>query len=461
MEQPLNKTGFHHALRVQEDICTGCSHCLRVCPTDAVRIRHGKSHINENKCIDCGECYRACPVSAVHVEQDDLQGMFKFRYRVALIPSVFLSQFPDSCTREMVYGALYEIGFTGVYEIERMAPLLIRAQQEWLASQPEKGVSISAFCPAIVRLIQVRFPGLTKQLMLVKPPVDAAAWYCRQSLLDQGAREEEIGLFYFTPCAAKIAAVKSPVGESFSLINGVANLNAIYNKVLLHLNNKQNLQIPAGVEDPLMQEGIRWALTQGEAMHHRGRALAIDGIQNVIEFLEKLENDDAGEIDFLELRACDQGCPGGILVSGNRFLITERMLEKSRQSVTGSNSDQRESIPANIKDHLQLASIHPRPSLALDTDMGKAMKKLEKVRKLMCYLPGFDCAACGAPSCQALAEDTVRAEANISDCVFIQRIMEKHHKLSPEHSMNIIGKIWGKDRLEKNCNKIGANNENF
>ncbi|MFN8206257.1 MAG: [Fe-Fe] hydrogenase large subunit C-terminal domain-containing protein [Bacteroidales bacterium] len=461
MEQRINKTEFHHALRVQEDICTGCSHCLRVCPTDAVRIRNGKSHISENKCIDCGECYRACPVSAIHVEQDDLQGMFGFRYRVALIPSVFLSQFPDSCTREMVFGALMDMGFTGVFEIEKMAPLLIHAQQEWLAGQPEKGVSISAFCPAIVRLIQVRFPGLTNHLMLVKPPVDAAAWYCRQSLLDQGAREEEIGLFYFTPCAAKIAAVKSPVGESFSLINGVANLNAIYNKVLTHLNNKQNLQIANKVDVPLGPDGIRWALTQGEARHHRGRSLAIDGIQNVIEFLEKLENDDAGEIDFLELRACDQGCPGGILVSGNRFLITERMLGKSNQAMTDCHHATTEGFPEGIKDHLSLASIHPRPSLMLDTDMSRAMKKLEKVRNLMCYLPGFDCAACGAPSCQALAEDTVRGEANISDCVFIQRIMEKHHKLSPEHSLNIIEKIWGKDRLEKNCNKIGANNENF
>src|SRR5512133_2406312 len=212
LEQVLNKSVFHHALRVQEKACTGCSHCLRVCPTDAVRIRNGKAKIKGNKCIDCGECYRACPSSAIHVEHDDLKKIFEYRYRIALIPASFLGQFPVSFSREIILGALNELGFTGVYEIEKCAPMLIQAQDKWIMGHKGQGVSISAFCPAIVRLIQVRFPMLTENLMLVKPPIDIAAVYCRQMMIDQGASPEEIGLFYFTPCAAKIAAVKSPVG---------------------------------------------------------------------------------------------------------------------------------------------------------------------------------------------------------------------------------------------------------
>ncbi|MCF6240922.1 MAG: ferredoxin, partial [Bacteroidales bacterium] len=59
----------------------------------------------------------------------------------------------------------------------------------------------------------------------------------------------------------------------------------------------------------------------------------------------------------------------------------------------------------------------------------------------------------------SLAEDIFLKKSNLSNCIFIQRNMEKNYKLSPEHSIRIIEKIWGNKRLEKNCNKKGAENE--
>ena len=73
--------------------------------------------------------------------------------------------------------------------------------------------------------------------------------------------------------------------------------------------------------------------------------------------------------------------------------------------------------------------------------------------------PGIDCGACGSPNCQALAEDIVRHEAQFSDCVFMQRNMEKHGKLDKEHALRLIEKTWGKDRLNKDCYKKGAKYE--
>ena len=43
-----------------------------------------------------------------------------------------------------------------------------------------------------------------------------------------------------------------------------------------------------------------------------------DEIHNVIDILEKIENDELTDIDFLELRACDHSCAGGALVVNNR-----------------------------------------------------------------------------------------------------------------------------------------------
>jgi uncharacterized Fe-S cluster-containing protein len=59
-----------------------------------------------------------------------------------------------------------------------------------------------------------------------------------------------------------------------------------------------------------------------------------------------------------------------------------------------------------------------RPGLRLDPDMAKAMVKLSEIEKLRQRLPGIDCALCGAPTCDALAEDVVlgRNGCAISDC---------------------------------------------
>jgi Na+-translocating ferredoxin:NAD+ oxidoreductase RNF subunit RnfB len=97
--------------------------------------------------------------------------------------------------------------------------------------------------------------------------------------------------------------------------------------------------------------------------------------------------------------------------------------------------------------------------LKLDDDMIEAIKKMEKVRNIMCFLPGIDCGGCGSPTCEALAKDIIRKKADISDCVFIQKKMQVTKKLSPEHSVRIVDKIWGQDRLEKDCSKKGAKDE--
>ncbi len=451
---------FYHALSVLEEVCIGCSRCMRVCPTEAIRVKDGKARINANKCVDCGECYKVCPVSAIVVKQDDLDQIFNYKRKVALIPAVFTAQFPENINRDLIYAALKEIGFTDIYEVENAVATIIRANQELNAeSRQDNPAFISAFCPAVVRLIQVKFPDLVDKIIPVKPPVDIAALQVKKLLQKEGVQGIDIGLFYFTPCAAKIAAVKTPVGDDATRVNGVINMDLMYNKVLRILKH-------SGTEDNLNQtefkgcHGAEWSLTKGESSYFEGRCLSIDGINNVIEFLEKVEDGDMNQIDYLELRACDESCAGGILVSENRFLTTERLREK----VKAQKEKEIRSITEDEKyfaEHARLKPIKPRSIDPLDEDIAVAMEKMKKIRKILCFLPGFDCGACGAPGCQALAEDIVNNEANLSHCIFMQKVMEKNKKLSPEHSLNIIEKIWGKDRLDKNCNKKGAGDDSF
>jgi iron only hydrogenase large subunit-like protein len=431
---------------------------MDVCPTEAIRIKDGCALILKKRCVDCGECLKACPVDAIYVEQDDLEKIFEYEYRVALVPAVFIGQFPTQITEEEIFKEMKELGFTHIFQAEFMVEEINTLLNEQINRNNEKPL-ISTFCPAVVRLIQVKFPSLIDNMASVKPPVDASAAFYKKMLMMQGVNEDQIGIYYITPCAAKIAAIKGFGQNSNEVINGVINMSFISNKIYHKIKNRTNtLEDTLPVVEHLSAKGVQWSLTHGEADHMQGRSLAVDEIHNVIEFLEMLENDDIPQVDFLELRACDQGCAGGALLQGNRFLTVERMKIRAKQL------EDENSVLKEYKDILQdkdlfITKIDPLPAMALDQDFSEALKKMERIRNLMCYLPGIDCGACGSPSCQSLAEDVVQRKANLSNCVFMQRTMERNRKLSSEHATRIIEKTWGKDRLGKDCSKKGAKNE--
>jgi len=408
----VEKPYFHHALKISEANCIGCTHCINVCPTEAIRVKNGKAALFENRCIDCGECFRVCPVNAIYIEHDDFNKIFDYKYRIALVPAVLSGQFPENISTTEIYSVLFEIGFTNVIEIEHTVDILLESIEEYKSQNHTLKPLISTFCPSVVRLIQVKFPALVDNLIPLKSPLDISALYHKKILIELGVDENEIGIFYITPCAAKIAAVKSPVGEDKSVITGVINLDFIYNKIYKQLKQRDKQQCAIPNVEKLKGKNILWSLTNGEKDNARGRALAIDEIHNVIDFLEKLESDEVSDIDFLELRACDESCAGGVLTSCNRFLTVERL--KNRAKELGNNTENISNIAIQIKEmsdylksNMKVSKIMPRSMLKLDEDMTEAIKKMNKLREVLSYLPKTDCGMCGAPTCQTLAEDIV------------------------------------------------------
>jgi iron only hydrogenase large subunit-like protein len=297
---------------------------MQVCPTEAIRIKSGKASIANNRCVDCGECYSACPQNAIYVEQDAFKSISNWKYRVALVPAVLIGQFPNEIKTREIYDAILELGFTHVYEVEQTVDFLAEQINNEIEVTNYELPLISSFCPSVIRLIQVKFPSLIPQIIHLKTPVDLAALDIKHQLQSEGIHPDEAGIFYITPCAAKIAAIKSPVGEEKSVVDGAINMNSMYNKVYKIIKSKNYTDL-SEAKSKLSDKGVKWSLTHGESSMIKGRSLAIDGINNVIEFLEMLENEEMKTIDFLELRACDQSCAGGILASSNRFLSTERL----------------------------------------------------------------------------------------------------------------------------------------
>ena len=449
MEQKNNG----HALEINADVCVGCSHCMRVCPTEALRVVGGKAMMFSDWCVDCGECFRVCPSRAIRIADDDINQIFQYKYRILLIPTVFLGQFPNKISLEEINDFLCEMGFTEVCAVEQSADLLQSALNEYIAAHPKP--VISSFCPAVIRLIQVRFPVLVDHIMQLIPPLEITAQYYKRSFEQKGIPPEELGIFYVTPCAAKIAAIKATIGGYTSPINGVINMDHLYNKVYLAYKNKKiklNTDSAPKTNSALSANGIYWPMTGGEAAHINGRALAIDGIANVIEFLEKLENDEIKGVDFLELRACDESCAGGILTHGNRFLAVERLKE------IAASAPKRHELTKDYQKicsaHIPMQPVEPRSMVKYDLNIKIALEKMGEAQKLKGLLPGIDCGACGAPSCEALAEDVVCRGASINSCIFMRTRFEKKNMISLETGMEIMEQIWGKERFSDKTDDI-------
>jgi len=414
---------------------------MKACPTQAIRVRDGLAEIFEERCVDCGECNKACPTSAIIVEQDDFEEIFKYRARVALLPSVLIGQFPSAISTEEIFGSLKKLGFTHIFETDSVVDLVQEGYDRFIDNFEGEKPVISTFCPAIVRLIQVRFPSMVSSLIRVKAPSEIAAIHYKERLVGEGFKSEEIGLFYVTPCAAKIASVKSPVGEAASAFNGVINMEFLYNKMLHLILNKEVEAEPLDTEK-LTPKGILWTLTRGESRHQKGRSLAVDGISNVTQFLERLEESEESNFDFLELRACDESCAGGVLISGNRFLTVERLYGRAKR-LSESDEERKELYNPALFD---VDPIPERSMMVLDSDRRQAIQKMKKMEDLLKILPGIDCAACGSPTCKSLAEDVVQERAVLSSCVFLQELYLRKGKITLDDADQINASIWGKDR---------------
>ena len=74
-----------HSVKISRAACQGCVNCIRVCPTEAIRIVDGEISILEELCIDCGECLRSCHRQALGIEEDDWNAV-KENPNVPIVP---------------------------------------------------------------------------------------------------------------------------------------------------------------------------------------------------------------------------------------------------------------------------------------------------------------------------------------------------------------------------------------
>lgn len=428
-----------HSVSLNLDKCVGCTNCIKRCPTEAIRVRDGVAHISEGRCIDCGECIRVCPHHAKSAITDPFTMLDDFKYKAALIAPSLYAQFGPPATRRSVMSAIKTIGFDDVYEVAIGADVVTAATIRELTAKPcrlSKPV-ISSACPVVVRLIQMKYPGLIDNLLPYDAPMEVTAKMARKELAEaHQVPEDQIGIFFISPCPAKRTAVKNPYGISKSNVDGVIAISDAYPMILSKLEKMDSSGQHDFDKRPLAaSSGIRWASIGGESVAlNTEQFLAVDGIHNVIAILEEIENERLRDVEFIEANSCIGGCIGGPLTVANRYSAKTR-LTRYTEAARLKREQNPESIfdPGQVQIEKWTEELLPNDALKLDTDIAKALDKYETMCTIEKTLPGLDCGACGAPDCAALAEDIVRGEATETDCIF--KLKEKIRSVAAEMSL--------------------------
>jgi len=369
-----------NSVRVSAELCRECLHCLRSCPTQALRVRNGKPEVLEHLCIDCGACIRVCGTGALNMV-GEAEVPRPTDETVLIVPSAFLVQFGARGDPHDVLAGLAGLGFLDVRLTEGWEDALREAVMEYASKGTPSRPVISPVCPAVVNLIEMRFPSLMDNLAPFLSPVEAMC-------------EEFAGhrVVLLAACPSQSTAIKS-------------NSLAADVRIVLATSLRYALL-------PLVTRAdngtAKWRDKHCVAAACRDEAiLEVSGIDHVMAVLEKAEDGALGDIELMELFACSQGCFGSPFYSEDPFVARHRRLDELGLPDTTARAVRRK------------APCSARAGLRLDDDMSKAIEKLSRIDEIAGSLPGRDCGMCGAPTCSAFAEDVVLGRATESACVHL------------------------------------------
>jgi len=373
---------------IRADRCRVCHACLAACPTAALRLHGDVPLLLASRCIGCTECAAACPDQVFVAGNADLRPAADTA-SVLVVPRAFLASL--AAAPAVVYAALQQLGFAEIRFTEEWEEALRREALALVGR--EGGPLILPSCPAVVALVEARFPGLLDRMAPFAPPPAAAAvaFPLHRIVLvaacpaqrDSARRESRAGRI-------EVAAPRDLAAAVLPLLGSAATDRAA----------DADTGGPAGAGG--QDAGV----------------LRVTGLAHVARVLELLEAGALAGVRLLEPFACDGGCAGSPYLGVDPFVAHHRLalgwpVPTARAAPAEASAAEGPTVAAVA---VRRQAPAPRQGARLHPDMATAIAMLGAIDEATRSLPGRDCGACGAPTCAAFAEDLVMGRAGASDC---------------------------------------------
>jgi len=443
----------YHSIRFDSSACHGCMACMRVCPTQAIRIRRGHATMLEDRCIDCGECIKVCAKSAVVPLTASPGGLGHFDYTVAIPSPALYTQFDLDVTPGTILQALRNSGFDAAATLSWSCGAVTRAIDLFLAEYRGQGPLISSFCPSVVRLVQIKYPELVDQLLPVLSPREVAAREAkRRASADTGLPFDRIHAVYVTPCPAKMVSIVDHPGMEASHIDSAVAISDLFPLLAPAIREVQT----SGTKVPETETaaGLGWAFSISlPSTLPEERTMSVWGLPNVLRILDDIDKGKLQRYMFIECHACFEGCVSGALTVENPYVARARALRLQQSLPKRDPVD-----PADLRARHERGEFRTtvpfavRPPAPLGRDIVTAITRMQERDGLAARLPGIDCGACGSPTCATFAEDVVTGEAVQAQCVVLrQGQLEEQIARLAARGVSGCGENGGAERSGDDC----------
>ncbi|GAB4373366.1 MAG: [Fe-Fe] hydrogenase large subunit C-terminal domain-containing protein [Calditrichia bacterium] len=414
---------YYHAHSVVAEKCQGHMACMRNCPTEAIRVRQGKAVISEELCVDCGTCISVCKPKAIVPITDTMPDNSQPKYKVVVPSPVLYSQFDPDIHPYLIHLAFKELGFDEVVDVSTSSAAIARALVMHIGEYRGRLPLISSHCPSVLRLIQVKYPDLIELIVPFDVPREVTAREIRRTLPEKtGLRPEEISITYIAPCPAKIVSIKQPAEKERSWFDGAVSINEVYSLLFPHVVSlRKKFREEDIPKDFFFNAG--WA-TIGSITRESEKDtwLAVSGLDHVKKIFDDIENSRLRHIEFVEAYVCMLGCVGGAFTIENPYIARHNsLIQQHRYGQAVSFAP--EEIEQRFREgyyHLE-NPILPRPTRYFDSDLATSIKRMREIERVYQKLRQIDCGVCGSPTCRAFAEDFVRGELELTDCIFFSQ----------------------------------------
>lgn len=357
----------HNKAKIDKSKCVECGKCAKVCPYRAINnfVRPceqsckvhaihmgetGAAEIDPEKCTDCGACVYTCPFGAVVDKSYIVQAIHlikesrieNFEVYAIMAPAV-ASQFTYASFGQVIT-AMKKIGFDGVMETALGADMTAEAEARELL---EKGFVTSSCCPAFVKYVKQKFPGMQEKVSHTPSPM---------AMLGKAIKEKDptSKVIFIGPCTAKKAEWKRPEVQPYiDCVMTFEELQALIDSMEIDIENLEESVLDeasgfgrgfacsGGVAQAVAQALKELAEKEGPdspAASFELKAAVCDGIESCRNTLARA-NKGLLQENFIEGMACEGGCIGGAgcLTHGekNRQAIARHRSEASRERILG------------------------------------------------------------------------------------------------------------------------------
>ncbi len=375
--------------------CVKCMHCLKTCPTEAITIKDERVQISADKCINCGECISACKHSGLSAKGSTLVDTKNYKKSICLVPSSIYCDCATEKDARRLNAALNKLGFDELVYLSEYEGAVYDLVND-LMEKNHEGMYISSFCPVVNEMIMKQYPMLLERQVSFEYPAMLAAREVRKKY------GSDAGIFLLCECPSKLTFGKYPYGNKESEIDHCLSIVDLFPLINSYRNEDE-------AELQLCTQGIKSVAT-GLGQRFDAQILSVNGMKKVRKALELSEFGLSKEVRYLSLSACFNGCIGGQFLWGNPFNGRLNMHDLMKASHVAPKN-------YSLEDIMKKKDV----SAQKNKNMFEQLKRFNAINDAFDHLPGFDCGACGYPSCRSMAEAIVDQVQSIEDCKIIQR----------------------------------------